>query len=209
MNPLFQSWLLQSAVIFLIIGSLAGIVVGALLLLRPQSLQRVGQFLNRWISTRHLDQSLERTVDLDHWFYRHYRTSGALTLMGAVYILYFFTVRLDRANAIAGLSRHFNWPTSLVGGLLDAMALSAMLGALFAAFVALFLLVRPSLLREFEQGANQWVSLRRALKPMEIPRKGLDEIVFQYKRRVGIMLVLGSLYTSVLLTLWLSRYYTT
>lgn len=205
MNTLFQSWLLQCAVIFLIIGSLAGIVVGALLLLRPQSLQRVGQFFNRWISTRHLDQSLERTVDLDPWFYRHCRTSGVLTLTGAVYILYYFTVKLDRANAIAGLSKHFNWPASLVGGLLDALVLSAILGALFAAFVALFLLVRPSLLREFEQGANQWVSLRRALKPMEMPRKGVDEYIFRHGRQAGILLVLGGLYTLVLLTFWFSR----
>lgn len=205
MNPLFQSWLLQSAVIFLIVGSLAGIGVGALLLLRPQSLQRVGQFLNRWISTRHLDQSLERTIDLDPWFYRHRRTSGALTLTGAVYILYFFTVKLDRANAIVGLSRRFNWPALAAGGVLDALVLSAMLGALFAAFVALFLLMRPSLLREFEQGANQWVSLRRALKPMEMPRKGVDEYVFQHSRRAGILLVLGGLYTLVLLTFWFSR----
>jgi hypothetical protein len=205
MNPLFQSWLLQSAVIFLIAGSLAGIVVGALLLLRPQSLQRVGQFLNRWVSTRHLDQSLERTVNLDPWFYRHRRTSGALTLMGAVYILYFFTVKLDRANAIAGLSRHFNWPALAAGGVLDALVLSAMLGALFAIFVALFLLVRPSLLREFEQGANQWVSLRRALKPVEMPRKGVDEYIFRHSRPAGILLVLGGLYTLVLLTFWFSR----
>lgn len=205
MNPLFQSWLLQSAVIFLIAGSLAGIVVGTLLLLRPQSLQRVGQFLNRWISTRHLDQSLERTVDLDPWFYRHRRTSGAFTLMGAVYILYFFTVKLDRANAIAGLSRYFNWPALAAGGVLDALVLSAMLGALFSAFVALFLLMRPSLLREFEQGANQWVSLRRALKPMEMPRKGVDEYIFRHSRQAGILLVLGGLYTLVLLTFWFSR----
>lgn len=205
MNPLFQSWLLQSVVIFLVIGSLAGIIVGVLLLLRPQSLQRVGQFLNRWISTRHLDQSLERIVDLDPWFYRHRRASGAFTLAGAVYILYFFTVKLDRANAIAGLSRHFNWPALAAGGVLDALVLSAMLGALFSAFVALFLLMRPSLLREFEQGANQWVSLRRALKPMEIPRKGVDEYIFRHSRQTGILFVLGGLYTLVLLTFWFSR----
>ena len=205
MNPLFQSWLLQTAIIFLIIGSLAGTISGALLLLHPQSLNRIGQFLNRWISTRHLVQSLERMVDLDPLFYRHRRTNGALTLMGAIYILYFFTVKMDRANAIAGLSRHFNWPALAVEGLLDALVLSAMLGALFSAFVSLFLLMRPSLLREFEQGANQWLSLRRALKPMEIPRKGFDEIVFQYCQRVGIILVLGSSYALVLLTFWLSR----
>jgi hypothetical protein len=104
------------------------------------------------------------------------------------------------------LARHFKLPSSLVGGLLDALVLSALLGAVLAAFVSLFLLLRPSMLRNFEQGANQWVSLRRALKPMEIPREGVDEYILQRSRQAGILLVLGSLYALVMLTIWLSHY---
>jgi hypothetical protein len=206
MNSLFQSWLLQSFVIFLIVGSLVGMVVGALLLLRPQSLQRVNQLLNRWVSTRHLDQTLERTVNLDPWFYRYRRAGGTLTLLGAIYILYFFTVSMDRAGTISGLAKHYKLPLSLAGGLLDALVLSALLGALFSALISFFLLLRPSMLRDFEQGANRWVSLRRALKPMEIPRAGLDEYVLQSSRQAGILLVLGSLYVLVMLTIWLSHF---
>lgn len=206
MDTVVESLLLRSAVLFLIVGSLAGLVVGALLLWRPQRLRMVSAVLNRWVSTRHLDQSLERSVSLDPWFYRYRRTSGVLTLLGSCYILYFFTVSLDKVEAINGLSRHFKLPFVLVGALLDAGVLIALLGALFAGFISLFLLWRPSLLREFEQGANQWVSLRRALKPAEIPRPGVDEYVFQHGRRAGILLVLGSLYTLVLLTMLLSRY---
>ncbi len=114
---------------------------------------------------------------------------------------------MDRADTLSGLVKHFNYPSYLIAGLLDALVLSALLGAVFAAFVALFLLLRPSMLREFEQGANRWISLRRALKPVEIARKGVDEYVFQHGRRVGIVLLLGSLYTLVLLTMWLSRYH--
>lgn len=206
MDPVVESLLLRSVVLFLLAGSLGGLVVGALLLWRPQRLHAVSALLNRWISTRHLDQSLERSVSLDPWFYHYRRTSGVLTLLGSCYILYFFTVSLDKANAINGLSQYFKLPSVLVGGLLDAGTLIALLGATFAAFISLFLLWRPSMLRDFEQGANQWLSLRRALKPVEIPRQGVDEYVFQYARRAGILLVLGSLYTLVLLTFWLSRY---
>jgi hypothetical protein len=206
MDTIVESLLLRSAVLFLIAGSLAGLVVGALLLWRPQRLRAVSAVLNRWISTRHLDQSLERSVSLDPWFYRYRRTSGVLTLLGSCYILYFFTVSLDKAEAINGLSQYFKLPVVLVGALLDAGVLIALLGALFAGFISLFLLWRPSLLRDFEQGANQWLSLRRAMKPLEIPRQGVDEFVFQHGRRSGILLVLGSLYTLVLLTMLLSRY---
>lgn len=207
MNHFIQTWLWQSLAIFLIVGSLAGMVVGALLVLRPQSLQRVSQRLNRWISTRHLDQSLERSVSIDPWFYRYRRTSCTLTLLGACYILYFFTVTMDRASAVSGLAQHFNQPAALIAWLLDALVLSALLGALFAAFVSLSLLLRPSMLRDFEEGANRWLSLRRGLKPMEIPRQGVDAYVLQYGRQAGILLVLGSLYTVVLLTIWFSNFH--
>src|SRR5512135_293024 len=205
MNPLIQSWLLQSFVLFLIIGSFAGMVVGALLLLRPQSLQTASQKLNRWVSTRHLDQSLERTVALDPFFYRYRRASGTLTLLGALYILYFFSVRMDRPGMTGVLARSFKLPTQLVSGLLDALTLSALVGALFAALISLFLLLRPSLLRDFEQGANRWVSMRRALKPAEVQRAGMDDYVFKHVHQAGILLVLGSLYVLVLLLSWLGH----
>ncbi|ADE12830.1 hypothetical protein [Sideroxydans lithotrophicus] len=202
MNQFIQSWLLQCFVIFLIVGSLAGMVAGALLLLRPQSLQRTNSLLNRWVSTRHLDQSLERTVALDPFFYRHRRASGALMLLGALYILYFFAVRMDRPEMIGGLARSFKMPVQLVSGLLDALTLSALTGAMFAVAISLFLLLRPSLLRNFEQGANRWVSMRRALKPMEMQRSGMDEYVFKYSQQAGILLVFGSLYVLVILLFW-------
>jgi hypothetical protein len=207
MNPVVESLLLRSAVLFLMVGSLAGLAVGALLILNPDRLRVVGNLLNRWVSTRHLNQALDRTVEIDHWFYRYRRISGGLILLASGYILYAFTVGLDRANVIIGLARKFNLPTVLLGGLMDALVLSALLGALFAAFVSLFLLLRPSLLRDFEQGANRWVSLRRGLKPVEVPREGVDEYVFKHGRQAGVLLVLGSLYTLALLTYWLSRYH--
>ncbi len=207
MNQFIQSWLLQSLAIFLIIGSLAGVVVGVLLVLRPQSLQRLNQRLNRWFSTRHLERPLERSVTIDPWFYRYRRTGGTLILLGALYILYFFTASLDRSDVTGRLATYFDLPAPLVGALLDAMVLSALLGALFAAFVSLFLLVRPSMLRGFEQGANQWLSLRRGMKPMEIERGGMDEYILQHRQGAGILIVLASLYAMVLLAVWLGNFH--
>ncbi len=204
-NPFIQSWLLQSAVIFLIIGGFAGLVIGALLVFRPHLLQHISKPLNRWVSTRHIDQALEHSISFDPWFYRYRKINGMLILLGALYVLYFFTVQLDRSVAVAALAKSFNYPPALVGGLLDALALSALLGALCAVFVALFMLLRPSLLRDFEQNANQWLSLRRALKPLEIPREEADGYVLRYARQVGIFLLLGGLYTLVGLFIWLGR----
>lgn len=205
MDPVVESILLRSAIIFLSVGSLTGILVGGLLLWDPVRLRAVSAILDRWISTRHLDQSLEISVALDPWFYRHKRVGGVLILLGSCYVTYFLTVSLSKVRATAGLAKHYDLPAAFVGALLDAFVLSALLGVVFAAFVSLFLLLRPSQLRDFEEGANRWVSMRRAMKPMEISRHGLDEAVFNHGRHVGVLLVLGSLYALVFLLSWLGH----
>ena len=194
--------LLRSLLLFLMLGSVAGLFAGMALIMRPDWLSRVSKHTNRWVSTRRFDRQLERSVNLDPWFYRYHHTSGILTLAGAVYTLYFFTAGLDKPAAIAGLSRKFPIPPALIGSLLDALTLSCLLGAAFALIISLFLLIRPSLLRGFEQGANQLFSLRRALKPLEIQRSGVDEYVFHNVRLAGMLLLFGSLYTLVGLANW-------
>jgi len=206
MPPLFQAWLLQSAMIFLVVGSFAALLVGALLVFRPRQFKSISVLLNRWVSTRNFDKALERNFSLDPLLYRYRRFTGTLLLLGALFVLYYFTWKMDKAAAIEGLARHFHYYPSLVGGLLDAVVLGAMLGALCAAFIALCLIFRPSLLRGFEESANQWLSLRRALKPLEIPRDSQGRFVEIYARQVGIFLLLGGLYTLVLLLIWLSRH---
>lgn len=205
MTPLVQSWLLQSAIIFLIIGSIAGMVVGALLLFSRARLHRISKLLDRWISSRHLDRSLEKKISLDPWFYRHRRLTGTLILCGSLFILYFFTLGIDRAQTVAGLARRLAYPAALAEALLDALVLSALLGALGALLVSLFLLFRPSQLRGFEQHANQWMSLRKSLKPLEQPRDEMALYVERYARQVGIFLLLGGLYTLVMLLFWAAR----
>lgn len=205
MNPLIQSWLVQSAVIFLMLGSVAGMAVGALLLFRCERLRSISAVLGRWISTRNMDRTLEKRISLDPWFYRHSKVTGVLLLMGALFILSYFVFQLDRTQTLVGLMRRMNWPATQAEILLDALVLLSLLGALAAAVFALFILFRPSLLRDFEQGANRWVSLRQALKPMEIPRAGVDDYIFRHAALAGALLLLGSLYLLAMLLSWIGH----
>lgn len=201
MSPI-ETILLHSFLHFLILGSGAGLIVGAILVLRPNWLERASSFSNRWISTRQINRKLEASIPLDAWFYRYNRLTGGATLVGALYILYFFSVQMNKGAAIMALSKHFHVPTAYIATLIDPLVLIALLGATFALVISLFVCLRPSLLRDFEQRANQWISLRSAMKPLEIQRNGVDELVFRHARHVGVMLVLGSIYSLVLLTLW-------
>lgn len=195
-----ENILLHTFLNFLMLGSVAGLIVGAILIVRPRWLARVHLFTNHWVSTRKFKKSVESTIEFDRFFYRYRRISGGLILLGALYLIYFFSLGVDKASAIAGLANKFHAPPSYVGALFDPFVLIILLGATFAFFVSLFVLFRPSQLREFEKGANKWVSMRKALKPLEIQRSGVDEFAIRHASKVGVALVMGSLYTLVLLT---------
>lgn len=197
--------LLRSFVLLLMLGGAAGLVAGVMLILRPHWLLRASKFSNRWVSTRHLDQSLEQPIKLDPLFYRYRRISATVTLVGAIYIVYFFTARFDKMSVLAALSRNSTIPQALMSGLLDALVLSCVVGGVFVMMISFFLLLRPSMLREIERKANQTGSLRHALKPLEIKRSGVDEYVFRRARAVGLMLAVGGLYVLFALIIWLSQ----
>ena len=186
------------------VGSIAGLFAGFALIMRPTWLLHTNRRANRWIATRQIDRMLEQAIKIDPWFYRHHRISGILLLAGAAFLIYFFTARFDRLATLAGLSRIFLLTPTFTGVLLDAVVLSILLGAAFTSIISLFLLARPSMLRGFEQGANQWISLRRGIKPLEMARPGMDDYVFRNVQLVGALLLLGSLYTLAGIMIWLN-----
>lgn len=200
MSVLFTDAVLtRSLLLFLILGSVAGLIAGATLLLHPGWMLSVSKLANRWVSTRQFVRPLTLSIGLDSWFYRYNRLNGALLMAGSIYIIYFFTVVFDKAGALKNIFKAAVVPPALMAGLVDALVLCCLTGAVFAAIVSLFLMLRPSLLREFEQGANQKISLRLALKPLEIQRDSVDPYVFKNVRWAGILILAGSLYTLVVL----------
>jgi len=199
-----EAVLLRSLVLFLLLGSAAGLLAGALMMWRPEWLMRVSQHANRWVSTRQMGRTLERSVNIDHWFYRYGHLSGAVLLAGAIYIIYIFTLHFARADLLAIFARMHLVQPLLLGPLLDTLVLVFLAGALLALLVGLFLIFRPSLLRDLEFGANQRISMRQSLKSVEVQRD-LDQLVFRHVRLVGVLLLCGSLYTLVALAFWLAR----
>ncbi len=195
--------LLRALLLFLIFGGLAGALVGVALILRPDWLLRMSKHANQGVSTHHLDRSLGQSTNLDRWFYRYHHVCGMLTLGGAAFIIYFFTAVFDKPSVLDGLSKNATLSPVLAEWLLDALVLGSLAGAVFALIVSPFLLFRPSLLRGFELGANQSVSLWRALKPVETLRSDIDEYVCRHVQLVGVLLLFSSLYTLVGLIIWL------
>ena len=206
MSALFtDAVLIRSLLLFLLLGSVAGLLAGVALLLRPEWLQRISNQSNRWVSTRQMGRSMEKQINVDHWFYRYGHLSGTLLLAGAVYIIYKLTSQISRDEMLVSLAKLKMVPPIWVSPLLDTFILVFLAGAVAAAIVSVFLIFRPSMLREMELGANQSVSMRQSLKPMEVQRGNVDQLVFEHVRLVGVLLLGGSLYALVVLLNWVMR----
>lgn len=186
-------FLWRALAIFLLIGALSGVALALLLIFKPQFLERVNRVANRWISTRHFNRWADRSVTTEQWFYQYHRAAGIVIVLGASYLLVYFGILFDKAYTMKRWSGVL--PEKMLDGLLDAMVLCSLIGAVVALIVGLFLWLRPSLLRDVEEDANQWVSLRRATKVLDVPHHDqVDRFVERHAQKVGGLLLLGSLY---------------
>jgi hypothetical protein len=191
----------QDLAIFLLLGALLGILLGLLLIFRPRLVERLNQAANRWVTTRHMNRWLDRSFSIEHWFYQHHRATGIVILAGATYILVYFGMLFDKAHALQRLGGKL--PPQLLDGLLDALVLFALVWGVVALMVGMFMWLRPSMLRGFEEQSNRWVSTRRATKMFDVPHDEVDRYVARHAQRVGWLLLLASIYLFVALFRWL------
>lgn len=182
----------QSLAIFLYIAAMLGILLGLLLVFKPELMERINRVANRWISTRHIERLLDRSFSIEHWFYRHHRVLGIAIVLGALHILIYFGFQFDTAYALQHLSSKV--PVKLLDIPLDVLKLFLLIGAAVALMAGLIVWLRPSVLRGMEEGANQWVSTRRATKVLDVPHDQLERFVTRHARQIGWLLLLGSIY---------------
>lgn len=196
-NDLIDIFLWRALAIFLLFGALSGTALGLLLVFWPHQLERVNRVANRWISTRHMDQLLDRSISIEGWFYQHHRALGGIIVCGAAYVLIYFGFLFDKAPTLQRYSQAV--PAQLLEGLLDALVLASIAGGTVAVLVGLFLALRPSMLRGIEEVSNQWVSSRRATKVLAMPHDQVERFVERHVRRVGWLLLLGSIYLAFIM----------
>lgn len=194
LNDPVYIFLWRDLAIFLLLGALLGVLLGLLLIFKPKYLDRASRVANRWVSTRHLSQWLDRSISLERWFYRHHRAVGIAVVLGAIYIFVYFSVLFDRVYILQRWNGRLPASAQLLDGLLNALVLAALTGGAVALIAGLFLWLRPSLLRGVEEQANRWVSSRRATKVLDVPHGQVDAFVVQHAQKAGWLLLLASIY---------------
>jgi hypothetical protein len=183
--------------IFLTIGAGTGVILGLLLMIKPVYFEYVNRIANHWISFRRLSLILDHSVRVEHFFYRHHRSIGAGITLAACYLFIYFGALFDKTQSLSALSGMLPIPALVI--VLDVFVLSLLAGGALVLVVGVFLWQRPSLLRGLEEEANQWISLRQSTKFLDISHEGVNDFVERHLRRVGWLLLVGSVYLLFLL----------
>ncbi len=173
-------------------GSIVAVVMGVYLLIAPQRVWGLNRYLNTWFATSKLTDPLDAPRRIERAVYRHHREVGAALLAGALYTLYMLRFHYDPQAALNTLGRGLNH--TLVGWLLDSAVFTLTAGSVFALGISLILIIRPSLLRDFEVWANRWVHTDKAVNALDAMRYKPDEIMVRHPRITAAIFILGGLY---------------
>ncbi|MGH8716979.1 MAG: hypothetical protein ACREUI_09725, partial [Burkholderiales bacterium] len=87
MTKIVADILLQSFLIFVVVGCAFSLVIGVWMLLKPESVLRLNQYLSKWFGTEKLAAALDAPHSIEVALYRRHRSVGVLVLAGGLYIL--------------------------------------------------------------------------------------------------------------------------
>jgi hypothetical protein len=193
----------QAIFVFILVGAAFALLAGLLLIFDTRRAFRVGDWLNKWVSTREVVKPLEEHRNISRPLYRMHRLVGALICAGALYSL--VVLGAPSGGSAIAMSLAGVGPNRLFGAWLgESLRYVLLAGNLGALVFGVVFLVRPSALKSLEAWADKRISERKAVKPLEKMRMSADQFLRRHPRAVGVLVVLGSLY--VLLNLGYALY---
>jgi hypothetical protein len=168
-------------------GSLAGLVLGACLFLRPGRTLAAMRRMNRWVSSRRAIKPLEvpRTA-LQQTRGRRLWLGLVLAAVGA-YALIVLVWNLDPGQVAAALAADPRYsPTALV---LESGRWILAAGSTVCIAIGLMMAFAPRALESFETWSNRWVSSRQALQGADTMYVPFDRLAERFPRASAILIL--------------------
>jgi hypothetical protein len=178
--------------VVLVIGAVAGLVIGVMLLVNSARVMRWNEVLSVWISTGNALAVLDRPVEVKRTVYRWHRLVGVLVLAGSFFTLDalmfgFTTNALVRSFRGSGNS-------TVLGVAFETVRIFLIVGNIAALLAAAVLVFRPSLLKGVEGWADRSYGGRPGSEKLDAMRYHPDELARAKPKLVGALVLLGSLY---------------
>jgi len=182
-----------AVIVVLLVGGLAGIVLGCALVMRGEATLRFIVRMNRWVSTQDVIARLEAPVNVDPVGGLSQRRPllGTALVIGGAAAVYFLLTRLEfHATYAPGVDvkRLF-----FTGVALQTMKWVLVAGSAFALVVGVMMLVSPQHLAAFERRLNRWQSPQRLVAADEKMHTPLEPRVQAHPRAAGWIIGSASL----------------
>lgn len=184
--------IIPTLVIFLLVGGLSGVLLGAALVWRSDAALRFVGRMNRWVSTQQALRVLDTPRSLDGPSARLRRWLGAFLVLGGAFSAAFLLARLnvDRGSFVPGVNLQ-RWFVS--GVVLLSMRWLLVVGGAFAFAIGVLMLFFPQRLSAFEERMNRWYSSRRLADAEERMHTPLEPRVQASPRAAGSIIAIASL----------------
>lgn len=188
---MLQQLLFPAMVIFLFVGGIFAILIGAALILRGDAILRYSGSMNRWVSTRRLLKPVEIPRHLEVRSIWGKRLLGITFFFGAAISI----VSLIRTYDVAVVATMFKGSVPPV--VLEMTAQGAkwflLVGSTFAMVAGAMLVFVPDAFARLAARANHWHSARKYGRDMDAMHLTLDNWVQASPRAAGwIIVVLGA-----------------
>ena len=172
------------------------LVIGLCMVLIPAYVIRLGQRLNKWVSTDDFFGRLDTPRYGERFFYRHHIFFGLFIIVAGSYILYtfMFVFDADKYALPVFTSRSTNeWLT-------DSLVFMNILFSVLILIIGVVITLRPSLLKNIESGLNRWLVTDQSIKKLDMQLQTPDTMFSRRPRTAGFIIMICSIY--ILFNLW-------
>ena len=196
MNTMLSEILFDASLIFIIIGSVIAFILGLGLILAPALTLKLNEKINTRISMREKTKTIEKPIKSEPFFYKHSKFSGTILVIGSLFVLY--TLQTFNAySLIPHLPKSIS--TTAWEWIIQSVEIFFFISCVFIFVFGLIILIRPSMIKNFEQAANHWISTRQGFSKMSADIDITNKLVNTYPRVFGVFIALFSLIVLFLL----------
>ncbi len=198
MNNLLSEILFDASFLFLIIGSFIALLLGLGLLFTPAITLKFNEKINTRISLREKTKTIEKPIASEPYFYKYSKISGAILSIGSLFVLYTLAT-FNLYSLIPYLPKSISilaWEW-----LLQSAQIFFYITGIFILLFGAVVFIRPSIVKNFEQTANHWISTRKHFSKMSNDINFVNKLVNAYPRVFGVFISLFSLIVLYFLTL--------
>ena len=190
MNTMLSEILFDASYAFIIIGTFIALIFGLGLIFAPVITLKFNEKINTRFSMRKATKKIETAIKSEPFFYKHSKVSGAILVTGSLFVLY----TLATFNAYTLLP---HLPKSISPAawewIIESAQIFFYITCIFILIFGLIVLIRPSLVKNFEQAANHWISTRKGFSKMSADINITNKLVNAYPRIFGSFITIFAL----------------